>query len=149
MPLTITYLGHSGFLFDDGQDRGRLCVDPFLTGNPQAKHTPDDIDADYVINAVRFVARAGHRFLSRYRFDPLTGSWMHEEASEPQGVLSLTDALEAAPLGTTALPAPERARRYAAHLAEAERLGATLAPPVDAPGPVLDGRFGALQFFST
>ena len=113
-------------------------------------HFPmDDIGADFVIDALRFVARAGHRFLSRYRFDPLTGSWMHEEASEPQGVLSLTDALEAAPLGTTALPAPERARRYAAHLAEAERLGATLAPPVDAPGSVLDGRFGALQFFST
>ncbi|MEM7576889.1 MAG: metal-dependent hydrolase [Planctomycetota bacterium] len=48
MPLTITYLGHSGFLFDDGHDRGRLCVDPFLTGNPKAKHTPDDIDCDYL-----------------------------------------------------------------------------------------------------
>ena len=48
MPLTVTYLGHSGFLFDDGHDRGRLCVDPFLTGNPKASHTPEDIDCDYV-----------------------------------------------------------------------------------------------------
>ena len=111
--------------------------------------TMDDTDADYVIDAVRFVARAGHRFLSCYRFDPLTGAWQHEAAREPQGVLSLTEALAAGPLGPTALPAPERARRYAAHLAEAERLALALAPLEVAPGPVLDGRFGALQFFST
>ncbi|MEM9752729.1 MAG: metal-dependent hydrolase [Planctomycetota bacterium] len=48
MPLTITYLGHSGFLFDDGHEAGRLCVDPFLTGNPKATHTPEDIECDYV-----------------------------------------------------------------------------------------------------
>ena len=41
MSLTITYLGHSGFLFDDGA--AVLCVDPFLTGNPLAVHAPDDI----------------------------------------------------------------------------------------------------------
>ncbi|MEM9753856.1 MAG: metal-dependent hydrolase [Planctomycetota bacterium] len=48
MALTATYLGHSGFLFDDGHDRGRLCVDPFLTGNPKAQHTAEQIDTDYV-----------------------------------------------------------------------------------------------------
>jgi L-ascorbate metabolism protein UlaG (beta-lactamase superfamily) len=46
MPLTITYLGHSGFLFDDGQEGGRLCVDPFLSNQDKAKHTPDDIHCD-------------------------------------------------------------------------------------------------------
>lgn len=48
MTLKITYLGHSGFLFDDGHERGRLCVDPFLTGNDKAKHRPGDIKCDYV-----------------------------------------------------------------------------------------------------
>ena len=48
MPLTITYLGHSGFLFDDGQPGGQLCIDPFLTGNPHAKHRPADIACDYL-----------------------------------------------------------------------------------------------------
>lgn len=48
MSLTITYLGHSGFLFDDGQEGGRLCIDPFLTGNPKAKHTPADIACDTI-----------------------------------------------------------------------------------------------------
>ncbi len=41
MPIKITYLGHSGFLLETGPHR--LAVDPFLTGNPLAKHTPEDI----------------------------------------------------------------------------------------------------------
>lgn len=41
MALNITYLGHSGFLLDDGTHR--VAIDPFLTGNPKAKHKPDDV----------------------------------------------------------------------------------------------------------
>ena len=41
MPLNITFLGQSGFVFDDGTHQ--LCVDPFLTGNELAKHKPGDI----------------------------------------------------------------------------------------------------------
>ena len=46
MSLTITYLGHSGFLLDDGAHV--LCIDPFLTGNPLAKHRPDGIRCNLV-----------------------------------------------------------------------------------------------------
>jgi len=46
MALTITYLGHSGFIFDDGSNK--LVVDPFLTGNPLAKHKPQDITCNYI-----------------------------------------------------------------------------------------------------
>jgi len=46
MALEITFLGHSGFIFSDGKHR--LVVDPFLTGNPLAKHQPDDIECDYL-----------------------------------------------------------------------------------------------------
>lgn len=41
MPLTITFLGHSGFMFCDGEQT--LVIDPFLTGNPAATLTPDNI----------------------------------------------------------------------------------------------------------
>ena len=111
--------------------------------------TMDDIDADYVIDAVRFIAGAGHLFLPLYRFDPMTGIWKHEAAREPGSVLSLAEALAAGPVRTTALPAAERARRYSAHLAEAAQLAGSQAPPADDPSRLLDGRFGALQFFST
>lgn len=46
MSVDITFLGHAGFLFSDGQHT--LCVDPFLTGNELAKHTPDQIECDYI-----------------------------------------------------------------------------------------------------
>jgi len=111
--------------------------------------TMDDTDADYVIDAVRFVASAGHRFLPGYRFDPMTGAWQHEAAKEPCNVLCLREALAAGPVRPTALPAAQRTQRYATHLAEAERLAASLDPPAAEPGQVLEGRFGALQFFST
>lgn len=47
--LDITFLGHSGFLFVEGDHR--VVIDPFLTGNPVAKHTPDDdlLKASYVL----------------------------------------------------------------------------------------------------
>ena len=46
MPLKITYLGHSAFLFDSGKHQ--LAVDPFLTGNPLAVHKPDQIRCTHV-----------------------------------------------------------------------------------------------------
>jgi L-ascorbate metabolism protein UlaG (beta-lactamase superfamily) len=46
MTLTLTYLGHAGFAFDDGQHT--LVVDPFLTGNPVARHKPGDLRCQYI-----------------------------------------------------------------------------------------------------
>jgi len=47
MALEITFLGHSGFRFSDG--KAAVVVDPFLTGNPVAKHTPEDIRCDTIV----------------------------------------------------------------------------------------------------
>lgn len=46
MPADITFLGHSGFLFSDGEHT--LAVDPFLTGNPKAVHTPGEIRCTHI-----------------------------------------------------------------------------------------------------
>jgi L-ascorbate metabolism protein UlaG (beta-lactamase superfamily) len=46
MPLTLTFLGHSGFLLDDGSYR--VAVDPFLTGNPRAAMAPEELSCDYI-----------------------------------------------------------------------------------------------------
>ncbi len=44
----------------------------------------DDAVADYIIEAVRMVARDGWKLLSQYRFDPHTGLWRHGRgAAEP------------------------------------------------------------------
>lgn len=44
MSLSITFLGHSGLSITDGTHT--LVVDPFLTGNPLAKHRPEEIRCD-------------------------------------------------------------------------------------------------------
>lgn len=46
MPLSITWLSHAGFIFDDGTTR--LIVDPFLTGNPAATVDPDTIECSHI-----------------------------------------------------------------------------------------------------
>ncbi len=109
----------------------------------------DEAEADYVIEAVAFVAEQGHRFLPLYDFDPRSGQWRHREFTEGVEPLSLAAALEAGTLPATALPREARLERYRAHLAEARALAASLRGPPPAPRPVLDGHFGELQFFST
>lgn len=47
MALEITFLAHSGFLLSDGQHA--VAVDPFLTDNPVAKHSPEQIRCDAVV----------------------------------------------------------------------------------------------------
>jgi L-ascorbate metabolism protein UlaG (beta-lactamase superfamily) len=47
MSLKITFLGHAGFLLDDGTNVA--AIDPFLTGNPVAKHKPEDISCQYIL----------------------------------------------------------------------------------------------------
>lgn len=46
MPVSVTYLGHSGVLLSDGKHT--LAIDPFLTGNPVAVHKPQDIRCDAI-----------------------------------------------------------------------------------------------------
>lgn len=47
MSLTITYLGHSGFLFSDGSTT--IAVDPFLTGNPKATMTAEEVKCNAIV----------------------------------------------------------------------------------------------------
>ena len=43
--MKITWLGHAAFLIEG---RDRVLVDPFLTGNPKASVSPDEIDCDII-----------------------------------------------------------------------------------------------------
>ena len=47
MPLNMTFLGHAGFLLDDGKHA--VAIDPFLTDNPLAKHKPADIRCKHIV----------------------------------------------------------------------------------------------------
>ncbi len=72
MSITFTWLGHSTFTFDiDGHE---VLIDPFLTGNPLAAVSPDDLNpelmlishghGDHVADAVSIAKRTGALVLS-------------------------------------------------------------------------------------
>jgi L-ascorbate metabolism protein UlaG (beta-lactamase superfamily) len=44
---TLTYLGHSAFLVEGS--KGRIVIDPFLSGNPVARTKPEDLEVDFVL----------------------------------------------------------------------------------------------------
>jgi len=112
-------------------------------------YTMDDVEADYVIAAVRLLATDGHRLLPLYCFDPVSGAWRHRDDTEHSAPFSLQAAVQSGPLSSTALPATERMQRFSEYLEEARRLVEGLGEPADRSEAVLDGRFGRLQFFST
>lgn len=47
MGIELTFLGHAGFLLDDGAHA--VAIDPFLTDNPVAKHKAGDIRCDAIV----------------------------------------------------------------------------------------------------
>jgi L-ascorbate metabolism protein UlaG (beta-lactamase superfamily) len=47
MSITLTFLGHAGVLLEDGTFA--VAIDPFLTGNPVAKHRPADLHCTHVV----------------------------------------------------------------------------------------------------
>ncbi len=81
----------------------------------------DDAEADYVIDAVDFVARRGHVFLTHHVFDVETSQWSHLDEEEPPHRFSLAEALDRE-TEDSPVDAGARAARYARHLAEAEEL---------------------------
>ena len=47
MGISITFLGHAGFLLSDGTHT--VAIDPFLTGNPVATMKPDEVKCQSVV----------------------------------------------------------------------------------------------------
>ena len=45
--VKFSYYGHAAFLLDDGTHK--VLVDPFLTGNPTARISADDVDCDFIL----------------------------------------------------------------------------------------------------
>lgn len=107
--------------------------------------TMDVAEAEYVIEAVRFVAEYGARFLSLYDFDLATGAWTHRQATRERTPFSLDAALNAAPQPDEPLGEAERRRRYSSILDEARSMAASL--PGVTPERSLDGDLAPLQYF--
>ena len=108
----------------------------------------DDAEADYVIEAVHFLAREGHRFLSLYDFDLASGTWKHRFKESVLPEFSL-DAALANELGEPAtLTLPLRRQLYRHYLAEARKIADRLGTGSPSKLASLGGELADLQFFA-
>jgi selenocysteine lyase/cysteine desulfurase len=105
-----------------------------------------DAVANYIIDAVIFVARHGHLFLADYRFDPGRGLWHHRA-----GLIEPPMRLDQLSYRDGHLSYPRHHHRalesaLATYLAEAERLAAKRSPGTT-PEATISADFDQLRWF--
>ena len=108
----------------------------------------DNAEADYVIEAVHFLADFGYRFLSEYDFDVNSGMWSHRNYEEKTEPFTLAAALKSSGCDQTALPLDVRVRLYESYLNEAQAIAEDIGEPDEEDRNRLKGQFGKLQFFA-
>jgi len=145
--------GHTLLGIDDAtSERYRGCI---LEGWQGVKpgwcrvgfhYAMDDAEADYLIDAVDFVARRGWDFLGDYRFDPRSAAWVHRQDEPLAESFGLDHALACGCPPCQGLDAELRVSLYRDYLQEAERLADEARDRH--PGLAdLPGEAGSLQFF--
>ncbi len=86
MSVKLTWLGHSAFALDiDGHP---VVIDPFLTGNPLAAATPDELAAEYILlshghgdhlgDTVGIAKRTGAGVVTNFEI----GNWLQAQGVE-------------------------------------------------------------------
>ena len=108
----------------------------------------DDIEVDYILDAIDFVAGQGYRFMPLYNFDMHTGAWLHKADCVCLEGFSLEAALECRGYQSRALSTGERKHLYGAFLSEAQQLANQLAEEQAPEDHVLDTEMEDLKFFS-
>jgi len=108
----------------------------------------DDLEVDFLLDAVDFVARYGGLFLPLYDFDLYDGSWSKKDDSTSLQRFSLEAALESGMGEVTPMPYEERNRCYTSYLEEALKLAKKLQKQNPSVEHALEGALGELQFFA-
>jgi len=108
----------------------------------------DDAEANYVIDAVHFIAEHGKKFLSLYDFDLCSGTWSHRESTIELPKFSLESALGNEQEEPANLSLPLRRQLYDHYMVEARRWAERLGHDKDVPTVSLEGELGELQFFT-
>lgn len=91
MGTKITWLGHSGFILET--EEHTILIDPFLTGNPLAPVSPDELNADYILlthghgdhvgDTVSIAKRTGATVVGNYEVANWIGAQGVENISSP------------------------------------------------------------------
>ncbi|MBN1824707.1 MAG: aminotransferase class V-fold PLP-dependent enzyme [Candidatus Eisenbacteria bacterium] len=87
----------------------------------------DEIDFDYILRAVEFLAEKGHLFLPLYRFETATGTWTAiEEGWEEDASFGIAEALGGENALRDCLTDEKRKAEYDRYIEEAKRIAAGL-----------------------
>jgi selenocysteine lyase/cysteine desulfurase len=107
----------------------------------------DDAEADFVIEAVMFLASYGHLFLPLYNFDLSSGTWTHKADTAALQSFSLDAALSVEDAAQVGLSLQQRKNLYGKYMTEARCWVEKLqGEPLEA-SETLQGELGDLQFF--
>ena len=108
----------------------------------------DDAEANYVIDAVRFLACYGKVFLGLYDFELATGTWKHKDWTCELPRFSLQQALSVDADDPPPLSSAAREKLYAHYLKQARHIAERLSQEPTSQCKSLAGELGELQFFA-
>ena len=139
---------------EETSEEYRTCVTDGYSGikpgwcRVSMHYVMDDLEVDYMLDAIDFVAEHGQLFLRLYDFNLYDGSWCAKEAPTRLQRFSLEAALEASSERNPPMPFEERQKRYTSYLDEALKMARKLAKQDSSEEHILAGTLGELQFFS-
>ena len=108
----------------------------------------DDLEANFIMDAVEFIANHGYHFMPLYNFDLHSGAWQHKGDQMHMEGFSLEAAVECAGYHKRTLSDQERKYMYSAFLAEAKALSEQLASQGLPEEYELEPELETLKFFS-
>jgi len=139
---------------EETSEEYRVCVTDGYSGvkpgwcRVSMHYVMDDLEVDFLLDAVEFVARYGGLFLSLYDFNLYDGAWNKKDDASSLQRFSLESALKAGRVDETPMPPDERQARYTRYLDDALKLARKLEKKTLSTSHQLEGRLGELQFFS-
>ena len=138
---------------EETSEEYRVCVTDGYSGvkpgwcRVSMHYVMDDLEVDFLLDAVEFVARHGSLFLPLYDFNLYDGSWNKKDGSTTLQCFSLESALSANRTDETPMPVEERRGRYSGYLIEALDWARKLQKQKPSAPHHLEGTLGELQFF--
>ena len=139
---------------EETSEEYRVCVTEGYSGikpgwvRVSMHYVMDDLEVDFLLDAVDFIARHGGSFLRLYDFNLYDGSWKMKEDPTRLHRFSLAEALDASVEREPPMPLEERRKHYENYLEEARRLAKKLQKQGPLSEKDLEGRLGDLQFFT-
>jgi len=139
---------------EETSEEYRVCVTDGYSGvkpgwcRVSMHYVMDDLEVDFLLDAVEFVARYGGLFLSLYDFNLYDGAWSKKDDSTTLQRFSLESALKAGRVDEAPMAIDERRTRYTSYLDEALQLARKFEKQGSSTPHQLEGTLGELQFFS-